>query len=142
MKIYIGSDHGGYILKEELKPMLQELGHTVEDVGTHSADSVDYPQFGKAVAENTVADTGSFGIAVCGTGIGISMAANKVAGVRAALCCTTTHARLARQHNNANVLALGERTTGIEVAKDIVSTFLVTEFEGGRHERRVGQIEA
>ncbi len=100
-------------------------------------ESVDYPKFGKAVAEKTVSTPDSLGIAVCGTGIGISIAANKVCGARAALCTTPTHARLAREHNNANILALGERITGVELAKDIVHTFLKTDFEGGRHERRV-----
>ncbi len=142
MKIYLGADHGGYSLKEELKAILLSSGYQVEDLGTNSADSVDYPAFGKAVAQKTVADSDAFGIVICGTGIGISIAANKVDGARAALCFTSTHARLARQHNNANVLALGARTTGAEIAKDIVTTFLATDFEGGRHQRRVEQLSA
>ncbi len=141
MKIYLGADHGGFALKQELQQLLVESGHEVEDLGTHDDSSVDYPEFGKAVALKTVADPDSLGIVICGTGIGISIAANKVSGARAALCFTSTHARLARQHNNANILALGARTTGTEVAKDILNTFLTTDFEGGRHERRVGQLD-
>jgi ribose 5-phosphate isomerase B len=141
MKIFLGADHGGYRLKEEVKILLQDMGYFCEDLGTNSQESVDYPQYGKAVAEKVVNDPDSFGIVICGSGIGISIAANKVSGARAALCTTSTHARLSRQHNNANILALGERMTGIEVAKDIVKTFLATDFEGGRHENRVCQIE-
>lgn len=141
MKIYLGADHGGFALKQELQQLLVESGHEVEDLGTYDDSSVDYPEFGKAVARKTVVDPDSLGIVICGTGIGISIAANKVSGARAALCFTSTHARLARQHNNANILALGARTTGTEVAKDILNTFLTTDFEGGRHERRVGQLD-
>lgn len=141
MKIYLGSDHGGFVLKNYIKTFLEDQSYTVEDLGTKSAESVDYPQYGKAVAEKVVGDADSLGIVVCGTGIGISIAANKVKGARAALCTTSTHARLAKEHNNANILALGERMTGTELAKDIVHTFLKTDFEGGRHKRRVCQIE-
>jgi len=141
MKIYIGSDHGGFLLKNYIKTFLEDQSVDVEDVGTYSADSVDYPEYGKAVAQKVVANKNSMGIVICGTGIGISIAANKVCGARAALCTTSTHARLAREHNNANILAMGERMTGTELAKDIVHTFLKTEFEGGRHERRVCAIE-
>lgn len=140
MKIYIGSDHGGFQLKEYAKTVLTEIGLAFEDVGTHSAERADYPQFGKAVAENVVNNPGAFGIVICGTGIGISIAANKVKGARAALCFTTTHARLAREHNDANILALGERTTGKAIAKDIINTFFRSTFEGGRHESRIKQI--
>jgi ribose 5-phosphate isomerase B len=141
MKVFLGADHGGYHLKGEIKTLLGELGHSVEDMGTNSSESVDYPPYGKAVAERVVSEPNSIGIVICGSGIGISIAANKVPGARAALCTTSTHARLSRQHNNANILALGERMTGVELAKDIVKTFLETDFEGGRHERRVCQIE-
>lgn len=141
MKIFLGSDHAGVDLKAELIEYITELGHETEDLGPYSTDSVDYPQYGKKVAETVVNTPGTLGIAICGTGIGISIAANKVKGARAATCTTSTHARLTRQHNNANILALGARMTGIEVAKDTVKTFLETEFEGGRHERRVCQIE-
>lgn len=142
MKIFLGADHGGYLLKEEIKTLLSDLEYEAKDLGTSGPDSVDYPPFGKAVAEKVVSDPESLGIVICGSGIGISIAANKVSGARAALCTTSTHARLSRQHNNANILALGERMTGVEIAKDIVKTFLETEFEGGRHERRVCQIES
>ena len=141
MKLYLGADHGGFALKEELKSYLLGAGHEVLDLGTDSEESVDYPQYGKAVAEKVVAEPNSLGIIICGTGIGISIAANNLPGERAGLCFSTTHARLTRQHNNANILALGGRTTGLEVAKDIVDTFLATAFEGGRHERRVQQLE-
>jgi ribose 5-phosphate isomerase B len=142
MKVYLGTDHGGYEQKESIKLFLDSLGVEYEDLGAYSEQSVDYPSFGKKVAEAVKESRGSCGIVFCGTGIGISIAANKVSGVRAALCTTPTHARLARQHNNANVLALGGRMTGIELAKDIVQTFLESSFKGGRHERRVGQISA
>jgi ribose 5-phosphate isomerase B len=141
MKIFFAADHGGFDLKEELKPYVEKMGHTIEDLGTHKNESVDYPQFGKNAAEAVVNNPNTLGIIICGTGIGISIAANKIAGARAAVCTSTTHARLTRQHNNANLLAIGARITGIEVAKDIVKTFLETDFEGGRHQRRVGQIE-
>lgn len=140
MKIYIGSDHGGFDLKESLIPFLNELGHEVEDLGTHSHDSVDYPNYGKAVGEAVVADKGSLGIVICGTGIGISIAANKVKGVRAALCSEEFSARMARQHNDSNVLALGGRTTGVELAKSIVEVYLTESFQGDRHARRVDLI--
>lgn len=141
MKIYMGADHGGFVLKKYIKTFLEDQSYEIEDLGTNSADSVDYPEYGKAVAEKVVADEGSLGIVICGTGIGISIAANKVEGARAALCTTSTHARLTKEHNNANILAMGERMTGTELAKDIVHTFLKTDFEGGRHERRVCKIE-
>lgn len=141
MKIIFGSDHGGFELKLQLIPFVKELGFDVEDIGNYSTDSVDYPEYGKKVAQKVSQDSDTLGIIFCGTGIGISIAANKVEGIRAALCTTPTHARLTRQHNNANILALGGRMTGIELAKDIVKTFLETKFEGGRHKRRVHQIE-
>lgn len=140
MKIYIGSDHGGFDLKQQLVPYIQELGFTVEDLGTDSLASVDYPNYGRMVGEAVVADDGSLGIVICGTGIGISIAANKIKGVRAALCSEEFSARMARRHNNANILALGGRTTGVELAKSIVSVFLHESFEGDRHARRVDQI--
>ncbi len=140
MKIYLGADHGGFALKEVIKAFLLHQEIDIEDLGTDSEESVDYPQFGRAVAEAVVNESNTLGIVICGTGIGISIAANKVRGARAALCTTSTHARLAREHNNANILSLGGRMTGAELAKDIVHTFLHTDFEGGRHEMRVGQI--
>lgn len=141
MRVVLASDHGGYELKELLKDYITELDHEWEDLGTYSAESVDYPAYGHAAGKAVVEGKAEAAIVICGTGLGISMAANKVPGIRAALCTTSTHARLAREHNNANVLALGGRLTGIELAKDIVETFLNTDFQGGRHERRVSKIE-
>jgi ribose 5-phosphate isomerase B len=140
MKIVVGSDHAGFDLKEHLKSLLGEWGHEVIDVGTHSKESTDYPDWGRAVGEKVIALGDARGLCVCGSGIGISMAANKVHGVRAALCHDATEARLARQHNDANVVCFGERTTGVVVAEDALKTFLSTEFEGGRHQRRVDKL--
>lgn len=139
--IGLGSDHGGYELKEEIREFLGELGIQVKDYGTRSKDSVDYPEYGKKVARGVVAGEVDKGIVVCGTGIGISLAANKVAGIRCALCSDTYSARMSRVHNNANMLSLGGRVLGVDLAKEIVKAFLSEEFEGGRHERRVSQIE-
>lgn len=140
MTIYLGSDHGGFELKEALKAYLADEAHLVIDQGTYSLESVDYPDYAKAVGEAVLADEGSLGIVICGTGIGISIAANKLKGIRAALCSEEFSARMARRHNNANVLALGGRTTGVELAKSIVDAFLSAEFEGDRHARRVEKI--
>ena len=141
MKIAIGSDHAGFELKEQVKKYLLESNYEVEDIGTHSLDSVDYPDYGKAVARNVVENKSDFGIVVCGSGIGISIAANKVEGARCALCSEPLSAELSRLHNNANMLSLGGRLIGFEMAKKIVDTFLSTEFEGGRHERRVNLLK-
>jgi len=141
MKIALGCDHGGYQLKEQVKEHLQGKGYEVLDLGCNSTDSVDYPVYGKAVGEAVVDEKAKFGIVICGTGIGISIAANKVKGVRAGLCMNTTMARLTREHNNANVLAFGARMVGDVLALEIVDTFLNTEFQGGRHLRRVSMIE-
>jgi ribose 5-phosphate isomerase B len=145
MKIIVGSDHAGYTLKSHLKDLLGKWGHEVEDVGTHNAsDSTDYPEFGAAVGRKLMelesAGENVRGLCVCGSGIGISIAANKVPGVRAALVHDSTTARLARQHNNANIVCLGERTIGPVEAEDALKTFLETEFEGGRHQRRVDKL--
>jgi ribose 5-phosphate isomerase B len=141
MKVVLGSDHAGFRLKEHLKDFVASLGHEVEDVGTKSTDSVDYPEFGAAVGRRVVELGGDArGIAVCGSGLGIAMAANKIPGVRAAAVSEPTAARLTRLHNDANVLALGERLMGVAVAESCVRTFLETPFEGGRHERRVEQL--
>ena len=137
MKIALASDHGGFKLKEEVKAHLQERGLEVLDLGTHSEDSVDYPAYGKACGEAVVGGQADVGIVVCGTGIGISIAANKVKGVRCGLCTSVEMATLTKQHNNANVLALGGRTTETGLAMQIVDAWLDTEFEGGRHQRRV-----
>ncbi len=143
MRINIGSDHAGYSLKEELKPYLRDLGHEVVDQGTHTAEvSVDYPDFALPVARGVADGQFDCGIVICGTGIGISIAANKVRGVRAALCTNAYMARMSRLHNDANVLALGARVIGGGLARDIVDAFLAVAFEGGRHQGRVDKISA
>lgn len=142
MRVVVGSDHAGFPLKSDLIEYLRAAGHEVVDVGTDSLASVDYPDFGAEVGRAVVAADGSFGIAVCGSGIGIAIAANKVPGVRAATIHDVTSARLSREHNDANVLCLGERLTGRQVALDAVDVFLATGFEGGRHSRRVAKIDA
>lgn len=141
MKIAVASDHGGFKLKEEVKAHLLERGLEVLDLGTHNEDSVDYPAYGKACGEAVVSGQADVGIVVCGTGIGISIAANKVKGVRCGLCTSVEMATLTKQHNNANVLALGGRTTEIGLAMQIVDAWLDTEFEGGRHQRRVDMLD-
>lgn len=141
MKIAIASDHGGFALKEVVKAHLEERGLEVMDLGTHSEASVDYPVYGKACGEAVVSGEADCGIVVCGTGIGISIAANKVKGVRCGLCTSVEMAQLTKQHNNANVLALGGRTTAPELALQIVDAWLDTEFEGGRHERRTNMLD-
>lgn len=141
MRIAIASDHGGFELKEIVKKHLEERGVEVADLGTNSDASVDYPVYGKACGEAVVNGEADCGIVVCGTGIGISIAANKVKGVRCGLCTSVEMAQLTKQHNNANVLALGGRTTPAELALQIVDAWLDTEFEGGRHERRTGMLD-
>ena len=142
MNISIGSDHGGLELKEHLKAYLAAKGHTVTDCGTNSKDSCDYPVYGRAAAEAVASGACERGIVVCTTGIGISITANKVRGIRCALCRDLLSAQLTRQHNNANMLALAGGFTGPFEAERIVDAFLNTEFEGGRHERRVNLISA
>ena len=142
MKIAVASDHGGFKLKEEVKAHLLERGLEVLDLGTNSEESVDYPAFGKACGEAVAKGEADRGIVCCGTGIGISIAANKVKGIRCSLCSDVTVARLTRQHNDSNVLALGGRTTGLQTALDIVEAWIDTEFEGGRHQRRVDMLDA
>lgn len=141
MKIAVASDHGGFKLKEAVKEHLIERGLEVLDLGTNSEESVDYPAFGKACGEAVVGGQADAGIVVCGTGIGISIAANKVKGVRCGLCTSVEMATLTKQHNNANVLALGGRTTEAGLAMEIVDAWLDTEFEGGRHQRRVDMLD-
>lgn len=139
--IAIAADHAGFDLKEKLVAELQGAGYKVSDLGTHdSTTSVDYPDFGSAVAEAVASGKSDKGVVVCGTGIGISIAANRHAGIRAALCHDETSARLCREHNDANVLALGARLIGEVVAKDCLHTFLTTEFAGDRHTRRVAKL--
>jgi ribose 5-phosphate isomerase B len=141
MKWYAGADHAGFRLKEAMVAVLRESGDEVVDLGTHSEESTDYPKYGDEVGRKVVADPGSFGLIVCGTGIGISIAANKVPGVRAALVHDDFTAAAARAHNNANVVALGARVIGPGVAESALRAFRTTPFAGGRHQRRVDMIE-
>lgn len=140
MNVSIGSDHAGFAFKEALREMLEADGHVVIDVGTRSEDSANYPEFGVAAARLVASGDAQYGVIICGSGIGISIAANKVAGIRAANCTTVAMAELARQHNDANMVALGSRIVPLDLAKEIVRVFLATSFEGGRHAVRVGQI--
>lgn len=142
MRIAIGSDHAGYHLKAEIAAALREDGHQVDDYGTHSTESCDYPDFAQVVAEAVRDGRCDVGILVCGTGIGMSIAANKVPGVRAALCAEPFSARMARAHNDANVLCLGARVVGPGLALETVRAFLSAQFEGGRHQRRVERVMA
>ena len=137
--VHLGSDHAGHALKDLIARELARLGFTVTDHGTDSCESCDYPVFAHKLC-SAVLEEGSRGILVCGSGIGMSMAANRHDGIRAALCTTELHARLSRRHNDANVLCLGARITGDELALAIVVAFLETAFEGGRHQRRIDQI--
>lgn len=141
MKIAIASDHGGFKLKSEIEQFLADKGIDYEDFGTDSSDSVDYPDFARPLSEKVASGEFDRGILICGTGIGMSIAANKVSGVRCALVHDTFSARATREHNDSNVLAMGERVVGVGLALDIVDTWLNTQFEGGRHERRVNKIE-
>ncbi len=141
MRIVIGADHGGFRAKGEIVRFLREQGTSVEDLGTHSEESCDYPDIAHKVARAVAAGDFELGILVCGTGIGMSISANKVPGIRAALCQDTFSARMAREHNDSNILCLGERVTGVGLMLDILAAYLGGEFEGGRHGRRVGKIE-
>ena len=141
IKIAIGSDHGGFEYKASIIKALQVKGYDVVDMGTYSPESCDYPIIAKKVARAVAKGDFEKGILVCGTGIGMSMAANKVKGIRAAVCGDTFSARATRAHNNANILCLGQRVVGEGLALDIVDIWLTTKFEGGRHERRVNMIE-
>lgn len=138
----IAADHAGVALKAELVTELKKLGHEVVDLGPSSTDSVDYPDFATKLTALVTAGTPPLGILVCGTGIGMSIAANKVPGIRAAVCRTEFEARATRQHNDANVLCLGQRVTGAGVALEIAKVFLSTGFEGGRHQARVDKVRA
>lgn len=139
MKIAIAADHAGFELKEQLKQAFPDIEWL--DLGTHSNASVDYPQFGFAMGQAITEGQAAQGILICGSGIGISIAANRYPAVRAALCANATMARLSRQHNDANVLALGSRIIGLDLARDCVSAFLETPFEGGRHQRRADMLD-
>ena len=142
MKVAIGADHGGYRLKEEIKGLLEDLGVDYKDFGTHSTESVDYPDVALPVAQSVADGLFDRGNLICGTGIGIGIAANKVKGIRAALVHDTFSAHASREHNDANILTMGERVIGPGLARDIVTIWLATDFEGGRHERRVEKIMA
>jgi ribose 5-phosphate isomerase B len=142
MRVAIGSDHAGYVYKGVLVELLKELGHEVHDFGTDSEESVDYPDFIRPVAVAVAQGEYERGIVLGGSGNGEAIVANKVRGIRCALCWDTTTARLAREHNDANVISIGQRVMGVEEAKDIVRVFLSTGFDGGRHARRIAKIEA
>jgi len=139
-KIAVGSDHAGFGMKEDLKAFLSELGYEVLDKGTHDTASTDYPDYGEAVGLSVVSGESAFGVLVCSTGIGISIAANKVKGVRAALVHHAYEAMMSRHHNDANVLCLGANVVGPAIAREAVRAFLASEFEGGRHQRRVDKM--
>ena len=140
--IFIASDHAGVNLKSQLSAHLIAAGHTVQDMGTHSKDSCDYPAYAEKVCAAVLADESALGILICGSGIGMSMAANRHKGIRAALCTCEFQARYTRRHNNANVLCLAERVTGCGVALEIADIFLAESFEGGRHAKRVAMLDA
>lgn len=137
MKIAIASDHTGIELKTEIIKYLKELGHIVDDFGTNTKESIDYPIYGKKVAEAVAKGEYEGGVLICGTGIGISLAANKVKGIRAAVCSEPYSAKLSKQHNNSNIIAFGARVVGVDLAKMIVKEWIEAKFEGGRHAKRV-----
>lgn len=140
MKIAIGNDHAGPKMKRQLMEYLEQKGHEVINYGTDSDESTSYAIYGQKVAEAVAAGEADCGVLICGTGVGISLAANKVPGIRAAVCSEATTARLVKQHNNANIIAIGQRIVGIELAKDILDAYLGATFEGGRHADRVAMI--
>ena len=142
MKIAFGNDHTALEMKSQLIEHIEAKGHEVIDLGTHTSDSCDYPVYGEKVARAVVSGDADLGILICGTGVGISLAANRVPGIRAAACSEPFSAALSRMHNNTNVLALGARVIGVGLAKMIVDQWLDAEFEGGRHRKRVDMIEA
>lgn len=141
MKVAIGSDHAGFELKEYVKALLQGLGHEVEDVGTHSEASVDYPDFANAACEEVLHKRAERAVLVCGSGVGMSMAANRHRGIRAVLCTDLYLARFSRLHNDANVLCLPGRLMGKGMAEEVVKTWFATQFDGGRHQRRVEKLD-
>ena len=142
MKIAIGNDHAGYDMKLEIKKMLEEKGHEVIDYGHHSTDSCDFPVYGYKVAQSVASGETDCGVLICGTGIGISLAANKVKGIRCALCNDPVSARLTKQHNNANIISMGARIIGMETAKAVVSAWLDADFLGGKYQRRIDMLTA
>ena len=141
MRIVVGSDHAAYELKEAIKAKLISEGHDVIDVGCDSTESVDYPKYGHAVGRAVASGEAERGVAVCGSGIGISIACNKVPGIRAALCTSVEMAEMCRRHNNANVVCMGARMISRELAFDIIDTWMSTDFEAGKHLRRINEIE-
>ncbi len=141
MRIAVGADHAGFELKQGLAELLRGLGHEVNDVGTHSEERCDYPDFGAAIGRAVTSGQSELGVGVCGSGIGIAIAANKVAGVRAATVHDVTSARLAREHNDANVFCIGSRLVGHQVAVEALEAFLSAEFQGGRHSARVAKLD-
>ncbi len=141
MQIAIGSDHAGFKMKEDIKEWLLDEGYQVKDFGTDSEDSVDYPDFAEKTSNNVADGDSELGILICGTGIGMAISANKVKGIRAARCQDNYSAKMARAHNNANILTFGSRVIGIELAKDVVRAYLNTDYAGGRHQRRVDKID-
>jgi ribose 5-phosphate isomerase B len=142
MKLAFAADHAGLVLKEELVALARAIGHEADDLGPNDKTSVDYPDYAVKVTQAVTQSRADFGVLICGTGIGMSIAANKVAGIRAALCRTEFEARMARGHNDANVLCLGQRVTGGGLAQEILKAFVGTAFEGGRHADRVAKIQA
>ena len=140
MRLAFGADHAGYELKNHLLQTARDLGHEVNDLGTGGPESVDYPDFAEAVAQEVLAGRADLGVVLCSNGVGVSIAANKIPGIRCGLCSTSWGASRARQHTNANMLALGAWEIGRAVAEDILKAFLANDFEGGRHERRVAKI--
>ena len=137
MKIYLGCDHGAFDEKERVKSLLLKLGHDVEDLGTHSSESTNYPIYAKAVAESIQKDMNSRGVLLCGSGIGVSIVANRFSGIRAALCHSVEDAKLSRQHNNSNIICFGARTTKPDLISEMLKAWLETPFEGGRHSQRI-----
>ncbi|MDD2697674.1 MAG: ribose 5-phosphate isomerase B [Arcobacteraceae bacterium] len=142
MKYYIAADHAGIEIKKFVKELFEKKGHTVEDLGPYNTDRVDYPDYASKVCEAVLSDEGSKGILICGSGIGMSMAANKFDGIRAALCHNEYSAKMAREHNDANVLCMGERVSGYGMVEAIVDAWDSNTFQGGRHEGRVEKINA
>ena len=141
MKIVIASDHAGYFLKEKIKDFLQREGYEVIDVGCHSSVAVDYPEFGIKAVEKILKKEADYGILICGTGVGMSLSANKVDGIRSVVCSEPYSARMAREHNNANILSLGARFMSQEEIYDVIETWLEEPFEGGRHQRRIEKLD-
>lgn len=142
--IYIGSDHAGFLMKKEIIERLnrEDFNFEIKDLGCYSVESCDYPEFAFRVGRNVRAEEGSFGVLLCGTGIGMSIAANKIKGIRCALCNNYTTVNMARKHNNANIIALGARNTSVDMVIPLITAFINTEFDGGRHEKRVNMVDS